>query len=390
MIKTLKIQLKPNRKQRSKLQAFAGTARFAYNWALARQQENYKNGGKFLSDNLLRKEFTQLKQTEAFKWLYGVSNNVTKQAIKDCCEAYKRFFKGLAEHPKFKKKQRNAPSFYQDTEKIQFIGTHVKFEGFAGSQKRNKQHLNWVRLAEKNRIPFGATIKYTNPRITFDGLHWWISVGIESEVNYANVARTEGIGVDVGITNLAVTSYGKVFSNINKSVQVRKLEKRKRMLQRKVSRKYQANKSGERFVKTRNIRKAEKGLLKVSRRLTNIRNNHLHHVTSELVNRKPMFIVLEDLNVAGMLKNKHLAKAVQQQGFYEFRRQVDYKAKWNDVELILADRWFPSSKLCHACDTVKQDLKLSDRTFICSCGQVIDRDYQASLNLRAYGERAII
>ena len=172
----------PNNKQNTRLFQYAGTKRFAYNWALARENENYKNGGKFISDNDLRKEFTQLKKLEEYQWLNTVSNNVTKQAIKDCCIAFKRFFNGLSERPKFKAKKHSDPKFYQDNIKIQFTETHVKFEGLAISTKKNKQKLNWIRLAEHNRIPFGKDIKYINPRCSFDGLNWWISVDRKSVV----------------------------------------------------------------------------------------------------------------------------------------------------------------------------------------------------------------
>lgn len=179
MIKSIKVMLLPNNKQRTKLFQYANTARFAYNWAIARQQENYKSGGKFVSDNDLRKEFTQLKKQQDFQWLNEVSNNVTKQAIKDACNTYKRFFKGQCKYPKFKSKRKSTPSFYQDNCKIQFSETHIKVEGFTMSKKGNKQKINWIKLAEKNCIPVNS--KYTNPRITFDGLNWWISVGIEYE-----------------------------------------------------------------------------------------------------------------------------------------------------------------------------------------------------------------
>ena len=197
------------------------------------------------------------------------------------------------------------------------------------------------------------------------------------------------MGIDLGIKDLAVCSDGRVYKNINKTATVKRLEKKKRRLQRKISRKYQMNKEGSRYKKIRSIIKSEKQLLKVSRRITNIRHNYIHQITSEIVNRKPMFIVLEDLNVKGMMKNKHLAKAVQQQRFHEFRRQIEYKSNWNNILFILADRWFPSSKLCSKCGEIKKDLKLSDRTFKCECGNVIDRDYQASINLKRYGENVI-
>lgn len=380
--------LKPNNIQRSKLFSYAGTNRFAYNWTLAEQQKNYENGGKFISDNELRKRFTQMKKTDEYKWLNDISNNVPKQAIKDACDSYKRFFKGLAKFPKFKSKRRTKPSFYQDNIKIQFTSTHVKLEGFAKSRKRNKQLLNWIKLAEKDSIPFGEDVKYMNPRFTFDGLNWWVSVGVESEINHSP-AETEGIGIDLGVKALAYCSDGNVYKGINKSSEVRRLEKKKRRLQRKVSRKYEKSREGNRYKKTYNIIKSEKQLLKVSRRLTNIRQNYLHQTTSEIVSRKPKFIALEDLNVTGMMKNKHLSKAVQSQNFYEFRRQIEYKCKWNNIEFILVDRWFPSSKLCSDCGQIKKDLKLSDRIYECECGNIIDRDLNASLNLKRYGERVL-
>ena len=172
--------LLPNNKQKTKLFQYANTARFAYNWALAREQENYKNDGKFISDGDLRKEFTQLKKTPEYAWLNNISNNVTKQAIKDACEAYKDFFKGYTKFPRFKSRKHSVPKFYQDNVKIQFTNTHVKVEGFATSKKKNKQKLNWIKLVEYGRIPC-ENVKYMNPRIKYDGINWWITVGIEYE-----------------------------------------------------------------------------------------------------------------------------------------------------------------------------------------------------------------
>ncbi|MFY0516536.1 RNA-guided endonuclease InsQ/TnpB family protein [Lysinibacillus sp. UGB7] len=387
-VKSIKAMLKPNNRQRTKLFQYANTSRFAYNWTIAKQQENYKNGGKFISDSELRKAFTQLKKMDGYEWLHEISNNVTKQAIKDACSSYKRFFKGLAKYPRFKSRRKSTPSFYQDNEKIKFSATHVKVEGFSSSKKKNKQQLNWIRLAEKHRIPFDEPVKYMNPRITFDGLNWWVSVSVES-ASKDTPLQSEGVGIDLGLKELAVVSDHMVYKNINKSSKVRKLEKKKRRLQRKVSKKYQYNMEGGRYKKTRNLIKSEKHLLKVSRKLTNIRHNYLHQVTSTIVNRKPKFIVLEDLNVSGMMKNKHLSKAIQQQLFYEFRRQLEYKSNWNHIPFILADRWFPSSKLCSSCGDIKKDLKLSDRLYQCHCGNYIDRDYQAAINLKQYGERVL-
>ena len=386
MIKTIKVQLNPNNKQLTKLFQYAGCSRFAYNWTLAKEQENYKQGNKFLSDNELRKEFTKMKKLDEYKWLNDISNNVTKQAIKDACNSYKRFFKGKSKHPKFKSKKNSKQSFYQDNVAIKFTDTHVKVEGFSTSRKNNKQKLNWIKLCEKGRIP--TNCKYMNPRITYDGLHWFVSVSIDVEDN-TDIPQNEGIGIDLGLKDLAVCSNGNTYENINKTKIVRKIEKRKRRLQRSISRKYNTNKEGERYKKTSNIVKREKELLKVTKRLTNIRHNHLHQITSEIIKRKPSFICIEDLNVSGMMKNKHLSKAIQQQGFYEFRRQIQYKSEWNNIPVIIADRFFPSSKLCSCCGMINKDLKLSDRIYRCDCGNIIDRDYQASLNLKQYGENVL-
>lgn len=226
----------PNNKQSTKLFQYANTARFAYNWTLGKEKENYKNGGKFLSDVDLRKEFTQLKKTEEYSWLNKVSNNVTKQAIKDACNAYKRFFEGYSKFPKFKSRKFSAPSFYQDNVKIQFSNTHVKVEGFATSKKKNKQKINWIRLAEHDRIP--TNCKYTNPRIKYDGLNWWITVGVEYK-NPTVILFNDGVGIDLGIKDLAICSDGTKYKNINKGQKVKKLEKQKRRLQRSISRSYE-------------------------------------------------------------------------------------------------------------------------------------------------------
>ena len=378
----------PNNKQKTKLFQYANTARFAYNWALGKEQKNYKNGGKFISDGDLRKEFTQLKKTNDYFWLNNVSNNVTKQAIKDACEAYRNFFKGYTKFPRFKSKKHSVPKFYQDNLKIKFTDTHIKVEGFANSKKKNKQKLNWIRLAEYGRIPIDC--KYCNPRIKYDGLNWWITVGVDCKPTN-NILKTNGIGIDLGIKDLAICSDGNKYKNINKTEKIKKLEKRKRRLQRSISKKYELNKKGGRYCKTSNIIKSEKELLKLNRRLTNIRHNYIHQTTSEIIQRKPSYITIEDLNVKGMMKNKHISKSVQQQCLYEVARQLKYKCSWNGIELRQVSRWYPSSKKCHECGYINKELKLYHRTYKCPiCGYVEDRDYNASLNLRDMNEYKII
>jgi putative transposase len=383
MIKTIKVMLLPNNKQKTKLFECVGAARFAYNWALGYEKANHEAENSFISHYELRRIFTELKKQSKYTWLNDYSNNITKQAIKDACAAYQNFFRGIAGFPKFKSKRKSRPSFYADTAKISFTSTHVKLEKLTTSRKKNKQKFNYVKLAESNRIP--VNVKYSNPRITFDGLNWWISVGIDCEESQEKPTN-QGIGIDIGIKDLAICSDGNVYPNINKTEKIRKIKKKQRRLQRRVSKKYLKNKEEGCFCKTRNIVKSERNLLKANHRLTNIRHNYLHSVTSEIINRKPKFIVLEDLNVTGMMKNKYLSRVVQEQCFYEFYRQIEYKCHWHNIELVIADRYYPSSKMCSCCGNIKNDLKLSDRIYHCSeCGLTIDRDFQASVNLMNYG-----
>jgi len=288
--------LVPNNKQNTLLFQYANTARWSYNWVLAKQKENYKNGGKFISNFDLRKELTKLKKTEEFKWLYNISSNIPKQAIKDACNAYSNFFKKQSKFPKFKTKKKSRPKFYQDNVSIKFISSHVKLEGFAKNQKSNKQRLNWVRLAEHNRIPFGKNIKYVNPRISFDGLNWFISVGVKYPDNISIITplKNKGIGVDLGVKNLAVCSDGKIYKNINKIKKMKKLENRKKRLQRQTSKKYLKNKNGLNYIKTNNIIKEEYKIKKIQHKINGIKNNYIHQTTSEIVMRKPSFIAIED------------------------------------------------------------------------------------------------
>ena len=391
MIKTYKVMLLPNNKQRTKLFECAGVARWAYNFALATQQENHKNGGKFLSDGELRKRLTELKKQKEYDWLNKYSNNITKQAIKDACQSYKNFFEGRTKFPKFKSKKRSRPSFYVDTAKIKITDTHVKLEKLTTSKKSNKQKLNYIKLAEKGRIPTGDNIKYYNPRIKFDGINWYLTVGVE-EVETKHQNYTEGIGIDLGIKELAVVSNGQKFKNINKTDKVRKSEKRLKRLQRRLSRKYELNKiqteGGEyRYRKTANIKKLEYLVLKTYRRLKNIRHDYTHQITASLVKTKPEYVVMEDLNTKGILQNRRLAKAVQEQMFREFIRQMEYKCQRNSIRFILADRFYPSSKICSSCGNIKEQLSLSERKYRCNqCGLEIDRDINASINLKNYGK----
>lgn len=388
-MKGYRVKLKPNNKQNTRLFQMAGIARYVYNWALAKEKEYYAKTNKFTFDNVLRKEFTLLKKTADYKWLNSVSGDISKQAIKDACESYKRFFKGLSRYPKFKSKKKSKASFAQDSVKVKFTSTHVRIEKTSLSRRKNRECGNWIKLSEKGKIPFGENIKYYNPRVTFDGIDWWVSVGIDYENNYYH-KYANGVGVDLGIKDQAITSDNEVWGNINKTENMRKLEKKRKRLQRQVSRKYRMNKDGDKFVKTKNIEKLEKQIRKLYRKQSNTRKTYLHQITTKITDRKPKFVVLEDLDVRRMMKNKGLTKKIAEQNFYEFRRIMEYKCKWNEIEFILADRYFPSSKLCSQCGFTKKNLKLSDRVYSCNnCDHNVDRDLNAALNLKAYGERCM-
>lgn len=368
MILAKKVRLYPNQLQEQRLWKSVGTARFIYNWTLAKQEENYKNGGKFISDNVLRKEITQLKKTE-LSWLNEVSNNVAKQAVKDACNAYKRFFKGLSDKPRFKSRRKSKKSFYNDNIKLK-----VKEGNLVNIEK-----VGWIKTNEQLSIG----VKYNNPRISYDNKYWYLSVGVEQEEIQEELTDVS-LGIDLGLKDLAICSNSTVYKNINKTYVVRKIEKKLRRLQRQVSRKYEKNRKGKEYVKTKNIIKLEKQIQQTHRRLANIRNNYLHQTTTSIVRTKPYRIVIEDLNVKGMMKNKHLSDAIRKQGFYEFRKQLEYKCKFRGIELIVADRFYPSSKTCSQCGEVKKDLKLKDRVYKCNCGLTIDRDLNASINLSKY------
>lgn len=367
MILVKKIRLYPTEEQEQKLWKSVGTARFIYNWTLNKQEENYKNGGKFISDNDLRKEITRIKKNE-LPWLNEVSNNIAKQSVKDCCNAYKNFFKGLADKPKFKSRKKSKPSFYNDTSKLKVKEKSVLIE-----------KVGWIKTKEQVTM----NVKYTNPRISYDNKYWYLSVGVEIEQLTIQLTG-ESLGIDVGVKDLAVCSNGMIYKNINKSKEVRRLKKVLRRKQRQCSKKYEKNKKGKEYVKTKNIAKLEKQIKLIHRRLSNIRLNYIHQVTTKIVKTKPSRVVMEDLNIKGMMKNKHLSKSVAEQCLYDFKMKMKYKCEFYGIEFIEADRFYPSSKLCSHCGSIKKDLKLKDRTYKCSCGLSVNRDYNASINLSRY------
>ena len=373
MIKSIKIRLSPTKEQEELMFQSVGIARFAYNWGLSKWEEMYKEGIK-PSKAKIRKEFNNsIRKNDDFKWLYNVSGQITAQAFADLEDAYKNFFDGLAQRPKFKNKKKSKKSFYVRYDAIKFSNNRVNIE-----------KIGKVKYSSNYKIP--KLDKYTNPRCHFDGKYWYLTFGFEHGESQASLNEDLSIGIDLGISHLAIVNHlDKPIKNINKSKEVRRLKKKLKRLQRQVSRKYEMNKKGSKFVKTNNIIKLERQIKLVHRRLNNIRNNHIHQATNKIIKLNPYRVVMEGLNVSGMMKNKHLAEKIAEQKFYEFKRQMKYKCEFNEIEFFEADRWYPSSKACSCCKNIKKDLKLSDRTYNCNvCGLVIDRDKNASINLGNY------
>lgn len=367
IIKGYKIRLLPTLEQEMIIRKSIGVSRFVYNWCLDKQL----NSDKFISDNELRKELTKLKRTDSYHWLNEVGCNVIKQSAKDLCNAYKRFFNKLSNKPRFKKK-----------------GVHNSFYVNYESMKKTKLGVRCEKIGDiktSERLPkLISDSHYMNPHIIFDGKYYYITFGMEINIE-PKENTSNNIGIDLGIKSFAVCSDGIVYKNINKTHTVKKLNKKIRRLQRCVSKKYLMNKIGNKFIKTTNIIKLEYRIKLIHRRIKNIRENYIHQITTNLVKTKPSRIVVEDLNIKGMLKNKHLSKAIAEQCFYKFMCVLRYKCDWNNIELLRADRFYPSSKKCSCCGSIKKDLKLKDRTYKCSsCGLVIDRDFNASLNLANY------
>ena len=374
MKKSFKIRLLPTEEQEILMWKSIGCSRFAYNWALNRCTELYQQGVKYNMSNI-RKEFTQLKKQDEFKWLNEVSITTMVESMRNLDKAFKQIFKIKQGYPKFKTKRKSRQSFYVRYDRLYFLDNICNIE-----------KIGKVKYKTNYNIPQGKNVcKFSNPYCSYDGKYWYLSFGFEVEENQTTLNKDLSIGIDLGIKDLAICSNGMVFKNINKSKKVRKLKKRLKRLQRQVSRKYEANKQGDKFIKTNNIIKLEKRIKLLHRKLSNIRNNHIHQATNKIIKLKPYRVVMEDLNVKGMMKNKHLSKAIQEQGFYEFIRQMKYKCEFNGIQFIQADRYFPSSKLCSCCGSIKKDLKLKDRIYKCDCGNIIDRDLNASINLSNYG-----
>lgn len=354
-----------------------GVCRFVHNLFLARNQQWYEEGKPYLS----AREFsvwlnnTYLSDHPEKLWIKEVSSKSVKQSLEYAHQAYKRFFKGLSFFPRFKKKGRNEPKVY-------FVKNNPK-DCICERHRMKLPKFGWVRLKEKGYIPVtkdGYTV--SSGTLDYQAGRFYLSVLVEvPDVIVNNNLTNDGIGIDLGIKQFAVCSNGTVYQNINKTAKVRKLEKQLKRAQQRLSRKYENKKKGG-ATQGRNIQKQKEKVQRLYHRIACIRDNRVKTVVSEIVKTKPSYITIEDLNVTGMMKNRHLSKAVSQQKFHDFRRILAYKCKEHGIELRIVDRWYPSSKICHCCGNVKKDLKLSDRVYTCTCGYREDRDVNASLNLK--------
>lgn len=374
MIKSFKIRIYPTKVQEELIWKHIGSCRYIWNWMIAKQQELYAAGEKHLSAFSMIKLLTPLKNDGEHGWLYNVSNASLQTVCRDLQKAYDKFFKKISGHPKFKSRKRSKAS-YPVRQTIWFSGNLVKIE-----------KLGKVKFKTDLTFPEGQSHKFSNPRITNRDGKWMLSFGMECE-NQAPKLTDMSMGIDLGIKDLAIAEYNGqiVFHNINKSKKMKELYKKQKHLQSSISRKYETNKQGQKYIKTKNIERLENKLRKVCYHISNIRQNYIHQCTHALVSLLPSRVVMEDLNIKGMMKNRHLARAIQEQCLYEFIRQMKYKCEWNGIEFIQANRFYPSSKTCSCCGNIKRDLKLSDRTYKCDiCGLTIDRDYNAAINLSRY------
>ncbi|SHK33347.1 putative transposase [Selenomonas ruminantium] len=386
MQRAIKIRLLPTKEQEILFWKSAGTDRWAYNYFLDANEQAYKEGRR-ITESEVRKYINNVLKKTTHTWLKEVGSNVMKQGVKDAALALKRYIKGISGKPKFKSRRKSKISFYVNYESLK--RTENGFQG---------EKIGIVKTA--SALPkIAKDKKYANPHISFDGKHWYLSVGYEVEQKEIELTG-ESLGIDLGVKELAVVSNQdasrtKFYKNINKSAEVRRLERKLRREQRKASRKLEANtKSHDKkrrlrwkrpLRECRNIQKQNRKIRLLHKRLADIRTDYLHQTTAEIVKNKPSQIVMENLNVKGMMKNKHLAEAIAKQKFYEFKRQIQYKAEMYGIKVVEVDRWYASSKTCSHCGHIKSDLKLSDRIYVCPiCGAKLDRDLNAAINLANY------
>ena len=376
MLKSFKTEINPTQEQKSTINRTIGTCRYVYNFYLAYNKELHDNGKKFMTGKSfsvwLNNEYIPNNPDKA--WIKDVYSKAVKKSIEDGCTAFTRFFKHQSAFPNFKKKGKSDVKMY-------FVKNNPK--DCACERHRIKiPTLGWVRLKEKGYIPTTKDRwKIKSGTVSIKADRYYVSVLVEIPDTQAVNKSNDGIGIDLGLKDLAILSNGKTYKNINKSARLKKLEKQLRREQRCLSRKYENRKKGE-VTQRANIQKQKLKVQKLHHKIDNIRTDYINKIIAEIVKTKPSYITIEDLNVSGMMKNRHLSKAVASQKFYEFRTKLKAKCDDNGIELRVVDRFYPSSKLCHCCGQIKKDLKLSDRVYRCSCGYVEDRDFNAALNLR--------
>lgn len=376
LLKSFKTEIDPSREQIVKINKTIGTCRYVYNFYLSYNRELYEKGEKFMSG----KSFSVWLNNEYFPnhpeklWIKEVSSKSVKKSIEDGSLALTRFFKHQSGYPHYKKKDKSDTKMY-------FVKNNPK-DCSCERHRINIPTLGWVKLKEKGYLPTtkdGWKIK--SGTVSKKAGRYYISVLVEVPNTQIADNTNSGIGIDLGLKDLAIVSNGKTYKNINKSIRVKKLEKQLRREQRSLSRKYENVKKGG-FTQRLNIQKQKLKVQKLYHKLNNIRTDYINKTIAEIVKTKPSYITVENLNVSGMMKNRHLSKAVASQKFYEFRDKLKRKCDENGIELRIVDRGYPSSKLCHCCGSIKKDLRLSDRIYRCECGYIEDRDFNASLNLR--------
>ena len=376
LLKSFKTEINPTEEQKIKIHKTIGTCRYIYNFYLFHNKELYTSGKKFMSGKSfsvwLNNDY--LPNHQEYSWIREVSSKSVKHSIEDACTAFSRFFHHQSGFPRYKKKGRSDVKMY-------FVRNNPK-DCLCERHRIKLPTLGWVRLKEKGYIPAskdGYVIR--SGAVSMKAGRYYVSALVDIPASEADGNFSDGIGIDLGLKDFAVVSNGTVYRNINKTVRIRKLEKQLRRAQRKLSRKYKNLKKGESAQKA-NIRKQKLKVQKLHQRLENIRTDYINKAISEIAKTKPSHITVEDLNVSGMMKNRHLSKAVASQKFYEFRTKLKKKCEEFGIELRIVSRWYPSSKTCHCCGHIKKDLKLSDRVYRCVCGYTEDRDFNAALNLR--------
>ena len=376
LLKSFKTEINPTEEQKARIRRTIGTCRYVYNFYLGHNKALHDNGEKFMTG----KSFSLWLNNEYIPdnpdktWIREVYSKAVKKSIEDGCTAFTRFFKHQSDFPKFKKKGKSDVKMY-------FVRNNPK-DCQCERHRLKIPTLGWVRIKEKGYIPTtkdGYMIR--SGTVSVKAGRFYVSVLVEiPDVNIDNNSN-EGIGIDLGLKDFAIISNGKTYRNINKSAGLKKLEKQLIREQRSLSRKYENLKKGE-STQRANIQKQRLKVQKLHHKMDNIRTDYINKTIAEIVKTKPSYITIEDLNVKGMMKNRCLSKAVASQKFYEFRTRLKAKCDENGIELRVADRFYPSSKTCHHCGSVRKNLKLSDRIYRCECGYVADRDLNAALNLK--------